>query len=512
MNQVVYGNNTYTLFRDRLVEGDRTAYTANRGGWPALWNAHAEMVRPFLAGAYPGIKSDVPMVDMLYQIALFDLESCNVRDAYFKISPDFFPVWVFTRDISYSSYLGANYAMPSLIRRHLDLTREIRRNIGFKCTEKTVLPYDGVENEVLDMDMIDFSVKYRSHPFSKRTDDICWILGFWDVLMSGGFERADLARLVSDFKDFDRRFYERMRDPADGLYYGQSSFIDAGGTGYPTDVNHGESLCLKALSTTCLYVAAFDRLAQACRYLKDESKADVFDARAENMRIAIRENFQHPDGYFAYLKHPDGRLEPRREQLGMAFLVLFDIVGPELYGAVLDDYPQNDYGHPEFWPFYGYDKVYHDNALWPFADMLYNLAVFKAYRKQETLLQALGSLSRHALWGSFNEVLDYESGGWHFKHARSYIWSASAYLGIVFKMILGVNNEDLETVSFNPFLPEQLGDQFSISDLEIGGMRLDIEINGNGDQVGAFVMDGQEMGEGVMKKDREKHRVIISLV
>jgi hypothetical protein len=217
----------------------------------------------------------------------------------------------------------------------------------------------------------------------------------------------------------------------------------------------------------------------------------------------------------------------------MAFLVLLDILPPERYSEAIGDYPRNDYGAPLFWPFFEFSgrkresglphgdyygdgtrvtkRTYHNNSIWPFANTLFDLAQYKSERNKEILLRTLGDLSRFALVGNFAELMDYETGGWKVKHARSYIWSASAYLAVIFKMIAGIDLSDAETITFRPFVPEELGPQFRIEGLQVDGMKLDVLIDGNGGNVRRFSIDGVADTKAVLTRDDGHHIIKIGL-
>jgi hypothetical protein len=519
---MVYENRSFRLGQDMIVEGDRVAHVSNRAH---LINCNKELVRPQLRGTYPVYSSTIPMADALYQVALNDLEMNVVDGSYFRVSPDFADM-VFTRDTAYSSTLGAAFVMPDLVVKHLDHTRVLRRKLGFKLSEELDIPIPGLPLEREPLNNLQFFLKYGTHSYGRRTDDICWVLGYWDaacVLQ----DTALLERMVQEFDYFDEHFYRPFFDEADGLYWGQASFIDVGGSGYPAGFTHADAIMIKALSTNCAYVGAFDRVGWALGILGRDAQAAAIHARANELRQSIRRELRHPDGYYAYFKHRDGRLEQRREQLGMAFLVLYDVVEPDEYAVALGNYPSNDFGSPLFWPFYqSNSKMYHNNALWPFADTFFNLARLKwgqsvvgphhlnsvdPCHATVVALESFAKLSRHALWGSFNEVIDYETGGWIEKHARSYIWSAAAYLGVVFRMIYGLQFDKAMRLHIQPAVPAALGGNHAIRGLRVGAATVSIELRGTGSRIQRCTADGTDADHAVVTAVEGTHAIRIDL-
>ncbi len=513
--RVLYQNAAYTLTADSITEGTRRAW-AHGGARPHLINDHLEMVRPQWEGVYPQLSTDNPLVDMLYRIAIADLEMNILRDRhgpYLRVSPDF-PKAIFTRDVAYSAELGAALIFPEIIKAHLQRDRRLRREVGFRCPEGETIPLPGVENLPEALSGNAFFEKYGTHAFARRTDDPCWVIGYFSALCCQA-EEAEWKWLIEEFDHFDEHFYRHFYDPSDGLYFGQASFIDVGGTGYPPDYRLQDCLQIKALSTNCLYLAAFERLGKACQHSGFTERAADFERRATRLRDRIRKTFRQADGTLAYFQRRDGVLEPRREQLGTAFCVLWDVLPPTMVPAAVDGYPSNDFGSPIFAPFYDRSKVYHNHALWPFADTYFYRALEKRWRHDPTretvILRALGNLSRHALWGNFSEMLDYESGGWTTKHARSYIWSAAAYLGVIYHLLAGMEVDDQHQLSFRPCLPQAFGGLLELRGLHLQGSQVDLKIIGHGSHCRRCLLDGQPIPQPLFKLDGEQHSLAIEL-
>ncbi len=502
-SKLLYSNASVSIFSDRVVERDQQAYV----GKNQLVNAMQEHIRPYLRGAYPQLKSKTPLLDMLYTVALNDLELCEVDGRHFRISPDFPPHDFFTRDIAYSSMLGANFTHASLIKRHLEITRKQRLALGFRCQKKHIIPFLGDKNEVVEGPL---SAEFSNGPIAKRMDDVCWVPGYYEALCVEG-SREEFEWLVNTFEQFDQEFYQHFLDPVDGLYRGQSSFIDIGGTGYPAFFDGSRTTTIKALSTNCLYVHAFDILQKAHHYLGNEKEASRYAQKRDDLKAIILKEFLHPDGYYAYFKYPDGSLEPRRENLGMAFLVLFDILPDEMYEQAVGNFEQNDFGNPLLWPFYENTKVYHNKAIWPFANTFYNLAEDHHEQNDEVTLRTFANLARHALWGNFSEVLDYETGGAQYKHARSYTWSAASYLAVIYRILLGITFDTPDVIRLSPHVPAKLGKTLEMKDITFGNTLLNVSISGSGSTIDSFTIDGVMREDPVIQKDGKTHEVAIQL-
>lgn len=500
---LIYETNSYSLYSDKIIEGKDTAFIHKN----SIVNAMREHIVPDLEGKYPEIDTNIPIVGSLYQLALNDLELCNVNNHHFRISPDFPRNAYYTRDIAYSSMLGACFTHSPLIKKHLEIVREQRKEIGYKTPASHIVPYLG-ELNVITNDNI--TQGYDNAPVAKRTDDICWVIGYYDALCVNGTKK-EFEWLLNEFDFFDKLYYSHFKDSSTGLYRGQSTFIDIAGTGYPSDFNFQTTIMIKALSTNCLYVKAFECLEKAANHVGDIKRATNFAKRKSEIKKLILKHFLHPDGYYAYFIHEDGSFEEKRELMGMSFLVLFDILTPSEFKIAIENYPKNDYGNPLLWPFYPKTKIYHNKAIWPFANTFFNWAEMKHKRNDEVVERTLGNLSRNMLWGNFTEVMDYDTGGKVYKHARSYIWSASSYLTLIYRLFAGIEFTSPDTITFKPYLPDYLKGKLNITNIKLGETSVDLKISGNGSNIKSVFIDGKESDNAELNKDGKHHLVEIFL-
>ncbi len=494
----------YTVYSDRFVEDPQQAHVTAEG----LVTAEGETISLNTEG-FPTVRSSSPLFDALYAVSIRDHKRLVIdSDRYYyalcmkffhsrEIPEGIYPqgsvFWagygfntlLYTRDVAYSSWLGTAYLFPQAVRDHLTHVRDLRKNLGLKVSKGHEIPIQGIPTEVLDMDERGLMRRYNTNSYTRRTDDIIWVFGLWEV-----YKRTQnttlLQTMVDTFAHFDWHFYRYFLDEDDGLYRGQATFIDPGGNGYPGYTNQ-ESVMIKALSTNGLYVGAFDIMAQVCRLLGDDDRAETFRMRRASLAAAIRRAFG-PHGYPYYIA-PDGVPSDRREMLGTAFLALFEIIPPDENRALLESYPPGDFGRPQIWPPYEDTKIYHNHATWPFADALFSRAEYKVGDKAAVVRDTFGRLARHSLQGNFCELMAYETGD--FVGCPGYIWSAAAYLALVFKMVAGINVDPAGAVSFAPVLPEALGDRLSIEGLAIGPMTVNLQVTRNVDQVATCRIDDQ---------------------
>lgn len=522
----IYQNTVFSLERDCLVEGNLRA-TVDADG--RLTTAKGITIDTDVSETFPHLSSDCSILDAMYGIAIRDQKRlviepetyfymlCNRYGNAWKISdglmpsgPVFwagygFPTYLYTRDTAFSSMLGTAHILPDVVASHLKHLRGLRRKVGLKVSRNHEIPIAGIPTEQLDISEMAFAQRYNTNCYTRRTDDVVWVLGLWEVYLTSGDEDL-LEYILQEFDYFDEHFYQYFLDPADGLYRGQPTFIDVA-----TDCYLGrgpsETILLKALSTNCMYLEAFHIVARIARQRGYDDLGAAMEDRAEYLKNAIRQSFGSDD--YPFYKFEDGTYSDRKEILGLAFVVLFDVVSKEEGAQLLARYHDGDYGRPLFWPFYGSDRVYHDNSTWPFAEAFFALAEYKLGHKKSVIRKLMARLCRHGLQGDFNEVLERKSGA--FAGCPGYLWSSAAFLALVYKMIAGVCVNEPGRVRFAPVLPEEVGSRFALSGLQYGKMIVDLHLAGNGEHVVSCCIDGREVTEPCLVRDDGRHCVEIVL-
>ena len=522
----IYENAVFSLERDCFMEGDARATVDAEG---RLTTAKGMTIETNVSEVFPRLSSDCPMLDAMYGIAIRDQNRlviepetyfymlCNRYGNAWKIpeglmpsGPVFwagygFPTYLYTRDTAFSSMLGTAHILPEVVASHLKHLRGLRRKVGLKVSRKHEIPIAGIPMEQLDISEVEFAQRYNTNCYTRRTDDIVWVLGLWQVYLTTGQDDL-LPYIQREFDYFDEHFYRYFLDPADGLYRGQPTFIDVA-----TDCYLGrgpsETILLKALSTNCMYLEAFRIIARIARQLGYVDQGNMMEERAENLKQAIQKSFGDND--YRFYKFENGTYSDRKEILGLAFAVLFNVVSLDEGDALLSSYHDGDYGRPLFWPFYGSDRVYHDNSSWPFTEGFFALAEYKLGNKQDAIRKRMARLCRHGLQGDFNEVLEWKTGAW--AGCPGYLWSSAAYLALVYKMMAGICVDEPGRIRFAPVLPKELGSRLVLSGLQFGKMIVDLHLNGNGEHVVACRMDGCEVAEPSLIRDDRRHYLEIVL-
>lgn len=369
-----------------------------------------------------------------------DIEkSFNTETPYGKVysAGDFgkgFSGLVFNRDVSYAGILALNQLYPSEMLESLKTVRAVRKRLGFACHRACGGLLEGVEGVICEeLSPAEFFKKYQKASAINKTDDVCWLWCAYDLLSRGEFSMDEWKWLYENGLECFERFYAPFYDPADGLYFGQPSFLDVGHNGYPdgwntpTQENRNRCVWVKAASTNCLYYKGLCVMAEAAKKL-GMKEAHIWEERAEHLKWAILDKFVREDGGFAYFIHRDGHKEPRRDALGAAFAVLCDVTDSE---KVLLGYPVTDQGVPLLHPFYDRDDYYHNNSSWGFVDAFFLLAKEKL-SGISTAQRTLELLNDYYMDGHFYEWRDLRDG--KVKGSPAQLWTTAAFLGAAIRI------------------------------------------------------------------------------
>ena len=146
---------------------------------------------------------------------------------------------VFCRDNAYAGLLSLNLLYPDEMLESYKAIRKVRARLGWSCFKSCGCLLEGIEgvkNE--DIPRLEFFKKYQKASAINKTDDVVWIWAAYDLLKNNPrYGDAEWKWLYDTaIRDFER-FYMSFYDTDDGLFYGQPTFIDVGGSGYPDGYN-----------------------------------------------------------------------------------------------------------------------------------------------------------------------------------------------------------------------------------------------------------------------------------
>lgn len=376
-------------------------------------------------------------VRKLWNIALDDVEKSRNTVTEFgtvysagAYGKDFCSL-VFCRDNAYAGLLSLNLLYPDEMLEAYKAIRKVRDRLGWACFESCGCLLEGVDGvENIKLGRVEFFKKYQKASAINKTDDAVWIWAAYDLLKNNPrFGEEEWRWLYTEALTSFERFYKPFYDESDGLYYGQPTFIDVGGSGYPNGYNttsqkhRNRCVWVKASSTNSLYYKALCIMAELAERFGDG--AAVWQKRAERLRTSMLEKLRQSDGTFTYFLDRKGVKQERRDTLGSAFPVLCGVVTGKEAQRALENYPITQYGTPLIYPYYERGDYYHNNSMWPFADTFFMLAYERAFGKDCAELNLLMLLNAFRN-GHFVELRDARTnvacGSW------AQLWTTAAFL------------------------------------------------------------------------------------
>lgn len=320
-------------------------------------------------------------------------------------------------------------------------------------------------------------------------DQIIWALGAWHYYCyTADTDFLKLALTVIENSLAESRCNEW--DDADGLFRGGACFQDgvsaypdcfvsrharSGILDYVTDpalgariAPKGGGLPMKALSTNCLYYAAY-RIADRMRRLL--GMPPQHDPMAAQLKQAINRYFYQPStGRYRYLLDAGDTID-RQEGLGTAFALLFEIVPADCRSRLIAETHITPHGLPCVWPQYeryaakAGDYARHSGVIWPQVNAAWCGALVQ-HNSRRQAWQETENLAAMALKNDmFHEIYHPETGSaygglqengadgiisWESCPRQS--WAATGFIQMVLTTLLGIACEP-DAVSFDPFLP-----------------------------------------------------------
>lgn len=345
-------------------------------------------------------------------------------------------------------------------------------------------------------------------------DAVIWSLGAWQYLCvnnDSGFETFACDAICNSLHYFE----ETEFDTAMGLFRGAAVYGDGiaaypdkytktlnNGTGifeWP-DANpegragKGYGLPMFALSTNCVYYAAYRIAARLCR--QQGCNAFSYEEKAEMLKDAINRNFwNEKTGRYDYLFDNELRCD-HAEALGLSFSILFGVADKEKTESILKNTPITAHGIACVWPSFPRYRVAnhygrHSGTVWPHAQGYWALACLQAgyfagFDKEFWSLSEKACRDKqfaeiyHPVTGmQYGGVQESTDGGiieWHSCDKQT--WSATAYWSLILYGLLGLNISK-EEIILQPYLPEGI-DHITVSGLPIDGCTYTISVDRSG--------------------------------
>lgn len=417
--------------------------------------------------ALPQYKADNVLENAIYNMALEESILAIEPDNTFRTGVFWGGVW--TRDVSYS-------ILHSLAQLHPEVCKT------------SLLAKINANNRI-----IQDTGTGGAWPCS--TDRTTWILAAWEVYKVTG-EKEWLDRIYPVIKNTIEDDHVVAYDPQTQLMKGETSWLDWREQEYPTWAQPADIYNSEPMGTTAVHYQAIRILAEMSRLEGQLALAKKYDKWADDIKEGINKHLWMEDkGLYAIYLYGRNHLvkHPQMEILGEAFSILFDIAPADRQKRISENYVNEDFGTPDFYPNLKDQFPYHNDAMWPFTQAYWMKAVAKVGNEQ-ALIHSLATLTRCAalfLTNQENMVIyngDYK--GLPINSPRQ-LWSVAASAAIVPNIFFGVNYET-DGISFKPFVPKVLKGNRHLSNFKYRGAVLDMTVSGFGNTIKSFKLDGVE--------------------
>ncbi|WP_430933682.1 hypothetical protein [Saccharicrinis sp. 156] len=435
--------------------------------------------------SYPQLKTDNNLVQALYNMALEETVLLSEEDGTFRTGAKWAGVW--TRDVSYSIVLGMG--MADIQRARKSLLRKAKRSRIIQDTGSG-----------------------GAWPVS--SDRTTWALAAWELyLISGDQLWLDYCyQVISNTVEDDRKV---VYNPNNGLYRGESSFLDWRVQTYPRWMDNVDIYSSMNLGTNLVHYRTLMIVSKIAELENMPTQAEKYADWAAQLKKAINQQFWNPEkGY--YTQYLYGRYftyeSPKAEALGEAFSVLFD-VAEEKSKSVIENTPVLTWGIPCVYPQIPDMRPYHNNGVWPFVQAFWNMSAAKA-GNETALEQGLSAFYRaSAMFLTNKENMVAENGDFITAlNSDRQLWSVAGNLGMIYKIMFGIRFTPDSKMTFSPFIPKTYAGEMQLSNLKIRNKEFTVKINGYGNQVKSFRVDGEESGlHEVSLIGEGKHTVEIKL-
>ena len=386
----------------------------------------------------PILRSGHPLTDALFALAVTEAKQnavSEIEDAAFQNSVpcncyktgDLWN-WVWTRDIAYATELSLAW---------LD-TERAKNSLLFKLSE---------EKSSGNLQLVQDTGTGGSWPVS--TDRVTWTRGAMAVLKHTDDQqfRETVIEALQNTAQTDRAY---IYDSRDGLYFGETSFLDWREQTYPnwTANNTVHIAMSKSLSTNLNHLFLLRSL--------EELTGEIHGAG--ELATAIDQHFWTGEYYASYKLSELNPMPVHQQDLLATSLAVLDLgTHPE----ALAQYPHTDFGAPVIHPQQQMTPIYHNRAIWPFVSS-YALLAAKNADNGAVLEAQLESLIRGAALNlSHMENLEFQTGAnWvddgdysgPVVNSHAQLWSVAGFIGAIVHGIFGLDKENGVWIS-NPTLP-----------------------------------------------------------
>lgn len=415
--------------------------------------------------SYPALTTPNTLHTAIYNMGLDEMVNAVEPDTTLRTGKEWAGVW--TRDVSYSILLSMAYMQPEASR--ISLMK--------KVTPTGVIVQDTGSG--------------GAWPIS--SDREIWALAAYEVYKVTG-DRNWLEFIYPVIKNSLADDELTVQSPS-GLVKGETSFIDWREQSYPRWMQTADIYRSEALGTSIVHAQALRTLAAIAEELGHKDVAAQSNERAQKIVDGVNNELWMSDkGYYAMYTY--GRnfpiLNPRAETLGESLAILYDVADADRARSITENNPVTPFGAAIFFPQIADMPPYHNNALWPWVAAYWAMANAKAGNEQGTM-EAIGSIFRPAaLFATNKENFVLDNGDIATElNSSNMLWCLAGNIAVTHKILFGIHFEK-DGLAFAPFVPRALAAERSLTGFKYRNAVLDITVNGYGNEIKSFTLNGKE--------------------
>lgn len=431
---------------------------------------------------FPQLETPYTLIDALYNKTLEELLLDIREDGAFMAGAKWPGVW--TRDISYSIYLSLAIIAPDACKT--SLMAKVKNN--------RIIQDTGTGG---------------SWPVS--SDRMVWSLAAWEVYAVTG-DKEWLKKCYDIIKNSSEDDLNTVRSNSNGLFHGESSFLDWREQSYPKWADPAIIYSSQCLGTNAVHFQSYAILAKMAKELN--LPAEKYMVISEAIKDGINRYFWMNDkGYYGQylLGKTFPSLSSKSEALGEAMTVLFDIADAEHQKEIIRKTPVVKYGIPVIFPNIPDLPSYHNNSIWPFVQAFWTLASAKAENAKSTEFSLASIYRAAALFLTNKENITASTGDYFGTEINSdrQLWSVAGLLSTIYRVQFGMNFES-NGLSFTPFIPESYEGVRTLKNFKYRDAVLDISIDGFGSEVENMMLDGKwQLAAKIPADLKGKHTVVL---
>lgn len=432
--------------------------------------------------AYPQLTSSSVLLDALYNQAMEEMLLDIREDGAFMAGEKWPGVW--TRDISYSINLAFAIVNPDAAKTSLLA----------KVKEGKIIQDTGTGG---------------AWPVS--SDRMTWALAAWEIYKVTG-DKDWLKKSFAIIKNSALADLENVRDKQSGLFNGESSFLDWREQTYPLWMDPKDIYSSKNLGTNAVHFQTYKILAAMAAVLHEENSQ--FISTANGIQAGINKLLWVPEkkyyGQYLYGRNYQS-LSPKSEALGEALTVLFGIPDAQRQSEIVENTPVTKFGIPCVYPQTPNIPPYHNDAVWAFVQAYWTMASAKV-KNEKSVEHGLASLYRAAALFLTNKENFVATNGDYVGtqiNSNRQLWSVAGNLAMTYRVLFGMQFES-DKLLFAPFIPKNFSGERTLSNFKYRNSNLTISVNGFGDGIKSFKLDGKVVKDNFISASLEgKHSIEI---